>query len=117
MDLLDKLNSADYRTKLMKDAQNLLSNPDLSKYFNMKHDVLPVKNGIVDLRTGELRPRTQEDMFTQCLDIDFNVASSNPNWETFINQIMLEAPETIKFMQVLFGYSITGYTTCPITPK
>ena len=50
--------------------------------------LLPCRNGVVDLTTGELLPHNRDYLFTQGLDIDFDSSATCPRWEQFMLEVM-----------------------------
>jgi putative DNA primase/helicase len=88
------------------------------KKLNAIHDHLSVANGMVNLRTGELRPRTQDDNCSIALEMEYNedaLADGNEHWNKFIQSIFdcegLETDEIIEWVHQWLGYCLTGYTT------
>lgn len=71
--------------------------------------ILGCKNGMVDLKTGELLPG-EPDMLIRSVSpvkwVDIN--ESCPAWEKFISEIFSNDEELIKYVQRLLGYGITG---------
>jgi len=71
--------------------------------------VLNVRNGILDLRTGELRPHRREDLCQRLVDVDYNPLAAAPRFERFLAEIQPD-PEMRAFLQRAVGYSLTGQT-------
>lgn len=67
---------------------------------------LNTPQGIVSLRTGELRPRGTEYL-TQSARVA-PAAGSHPTWDRFIDQVFLGDRELIDFMRRAMGYGFTG---------
>ena len=77
--------------------------------------LLNVRNGIVDLRTGELLPSDPDLLMTrQCL-VEFDPRADQGDWLAAARDIFGDH-EMVDFMQKLFGYSITGETSAQILP-
>ncbi len=95
--------------------------------------LLGVDNGVVDLRTGELREKeSREDFVTKRSRIRYNPDATAPRWQTFISEItgspvaaergpdrevipesvgrFAPRPALARYMQKALGYSITGST-------
>jgi putative DNA primase/helicase len=70
--------------------------------------LLGVPNGVVDLRTGQLRGGKQSDKITLHSKIAFDPTAKAPRWERFINEIFDGNTELIEYVQRAVGYSITG---------
>lgn len=72
-------------------------------------ELLGTPNGVVDLRTGELRPGKADDRITMSTGVDFNPDAKCPRWEQFLTEIFEEA-ELIDWLWRSLGYSIIGET-------
>ena len=87
----------------------LLYDEEILEKFNSNKDVLSIKDGILELKTGELRPRKLEDYCTFELNVDFRgLHYPTDNIETFFQEIMLDNEELVRYLQILLGYCITG---------
>jgi len=70
-----------------------------------------VRNGTVDLRTGEFREHNQNDLITRIANVDFDPAASCPAWKKFIMEIMNYNNDLIHFIQNAAGWAISGDTS------
>jgi putative DNA primase/helicase len=70
--------------------------------------LLNCPNGILDLRTGELRPHDPKSMLSKIAGADYNPAAACPTWITFLDRIFNSDQATIGFIQRAIGYSLTG---------
>lgn len=78
--------------------------------INKNPDILPVKNGVIELKTGILRAGRIDDYMTNVIDYNYNGVDHKCNIiDDFMNDIFNDDKELIKFMQKLFGYGITGH--------
>ncbi len=73
--------------------------------------LLGVPNGVVDLRTGELRPGRREDRITMQTAVPYDPEATCPRWKQFLVEIFADDEELIGFVQRAVGYSITGITS------
>lgn len=73
--------------------------------------LLNVKNGTVDLRTGELQPHSRDDLITKLAPVEFDRDATAPMWEKFLYEIMDGDMERVQFLQRALGYSLTGDTS------
>ncbi len=85
---------------LVVHAANLDDNPQL----------LGVKNGVIDLETGELRSARQEDLMTKQAPVEFDPKAKCRQFEAFIKQIMKGDEELISYLRRVMGYCLTGLT-------
>jgi putative DNA primase/helicase len=65
-------------------------------------------NGVLDLRTGELRPHSPELRLTKLCPVAYDPNAQAPTWQRFLREIFLEDDELIRYVQRAIGYSITG---------
>jgi len=94
--------------KLMQATYTIrLTAEDLDSHKNL----LSVKNGVVDLRTGMLYEHRPELHMTQLIDIDYDPEAVAPRWEQFLEEVMPDMPDMPPFLQRLVGYGVTGETS------
>lgn len=72
--------------------------------------LLCVKNGVLDLRTGMLRPAKPEDLMTKQAPVEFDPQASCPAFKAFLKKIMHDSSGLYAFMQRVMGYALTGHT-------
>ncbi|MBV5305581.1 MAG: hypothetical protein J0652_02685 [Desulfobulbaceae bacterium] len=77
--------------------------------FDRNPDLLPVKNGVIDLRTGLLTTGRPEDMLRTCLDLEYDPHADYTEWTDFLTSTGL-SEEVIGFLKRSFGYGITGHS-------
>jgi putative DNA primase/helicase len=68
--------------------------------------LLNTPGGVVDLRTGALRPHSSGDFMTKITAI--GPGGDCPRFKTFMNEIMAGDEEMIAFIQRVLGYCLTG---------
>lgn len=81
---------------------------DNGQHWDENPWLLGVANGVVDLRSGELRPGAPEDGITQHSRIAFNPHASCPRWEQFLDEIFCSDRELIDYIARAVGYSLSG---------
>lgn len=84
----------------------LVASPD---DFDQRDDLLNCPNGVLDLRTSELRPHDPALLFTKVTAVPFDPGAACPRWLAFLAQVTGPRPELIPFLQRLFGYGVTGH--------
>ncbi len=73
--------------------------------------LLGTQNGVVDLRTGELRPGRPADWIrTTIPTLWTGLDTPAPRWEEFLMEIFGNDRQLVNFMHRLLGYGITGST-------
>jgi len=80
---------------------------------NWDHDpwLLGVANGVVDLRTGKLRPGSPGDRITLHTEIEFTPSTQSPRWDRFLMEIFDGDSELVSFVHRATGYTLTGDTS------
>ncbi|CAE6826837.1 DNA primase family protein [Paraburkholderia aspalathi] len=94
--------------------------------------LLGVANGVVDLRTGALRPAARDDLVTKRSSVEFVPGARCPRWEQFITEITAAPvsplilpdgtidrttvgryrprPALAAYLKRMLGYALTGLT-------
>jgi putative DNA primase/helicase len=71
-------------------------------------------NGIVDLRTGEMKSHDPDEFITLLAPVEYNPKVRSTTWESVLAKVTLESERGTKplanFMQRWFGYCATGST-------
>ena len=70
--------------------------------------LLAVENGVVDLKTGELRPGRPDDRITKHTNIAFDANASCPRWLQFLDEVFQSDKELIDYIWKAVGYSLAG---------
>jgi putative DNA primase/helicase len=78
------------------------------KEFDEDPWLLNCSNGVLDLRTGELRPHSPELRLTKFCPVAYDPNAQAPTWERFLREIFLDDDELIRYVQRACGYSISG---------
>lgn len=69
--------------------------------------VLCVTNGVIDLRTGLLRPHDPADLITKLAPIEYDPAAKCPRFDRFLSEAIPD-PTVRAYLARLFGYGATG---------
>jgi putative DNA primase/helicase len=72
--------------------------------------LLGVGNGVLDLRTGLLRPGCPEDNITCFCDVPYDPGAECPRWLTFLAEVFDKDADLIDFVWRIVGYALTGIT-------
>ena len=78
--------------------------------FDSVDHELVCRNGVVDLRTGMLRPIDRNDLVTKNTGVVYDPSYRLDEWERFIRECCNGDQETINYLQRSLGYSLTGDT-------
>jgi putative DNA primase/helicase len=70
--------------------------------------LLNVKNGTVDMQSGEFREHRQEDLITKIANVEYDPNADCPMWKQFVREIMDCKADIIKFVQTAAGWSLSG---------
>lgn len=78
--------------------------------FDQDPEVIAVSNGLVNLRTGELRPLTRNDAVTLNTGVVYDPDYPRDRWLSFLRYACDGDEELVRYMQLAAGYTITGST-------
>lgn len=78
--------------------------------FDQKPLLFAVKNGVIDLETGDFREGQPEDYLTQCGGTVYDPTAKAERWEQFLREVFLDDTALIAFIQRAIGYTLTGLT-------
>ena len=70
--------------------------------------LLNVRNGTINLRTGDFRPHRSSDLITKVAPVAYDPAAKCPAWDKFILEIMKDDPDLVDYLQRALGYAISG---------
>ena len=104
----DESESSGRISALMKLAK---SHPTIHKSatdFDSSPSHLACRNGMVDLRTGEIRSFKRSDMTTRNTGVMYDPDALLPAWEQFLYDTTQGDQELIEYLQMSAGYSLTG---------
>jgi len=112
----DIKNSINRKTTLNNIYSFILSSyydNELSKKIDNNDDVIPIKNGkLIDLRTGIVRDRNDNDYFTYEKDYEYlgRDAQHTKHTDKFFDDICLGNKDKKEYLKLVMGSSITSYT-------
>lgn len=77
--------------------------------FDTCLDTVNAANGVtIDLRTGEVRGSTRQDLHTKVLGAPYDERARAAEWEECIAYLFNGDKEKVRFAQRMFGYLLTG---------
>lgn len=97
-----------------KPLMDLISSQFYNKNFlnnlNNNKELLPVKNGVIQLKDGKLRKRVKEDYFSFKINVEFKgLEYETKTIDKFMLDIFLNNSPMVEYIQKVLGYSITGF--------
>jgi len=82
-----------------------------SDAFDREPHLFNCENGTINLRTGELRNHSREDLITNFSPIVYDPNARSERWEQFVSEVFNDDAELMGFVHRAVGYSLTGLTT------
>lgn len=76
--------------------------------FDTAADLFNAANGVIDMRTGELRPHDPTLLFTKVTATEYKPGCTHPDWDAALTALPDDVAE---WMQTRFGQAATGYST------
>ena len=77
--------------------------------FNQHPWLLPVQNGVIDLKKGVLTTGRPDDLMTKVLDLDYDPHADYSLWHDTLLDIC-GSEEMVAFLKRVFGYACTGHS-------
>lgn len=105
-----RLERRDALNSMLGLAHDLKPIADPGDGWDLDPHLLGVPNGVVDLRTAQLRPGRRQDKISLSTSIAYDRDARSGLWEDALNAILLE-DGLIGFFQAAVGYSATGDTS------
>lgn len=104
---IKKTRSQNARKNMVAGAMHFM--PVLPEQLDRDRTIIGVKNGILDLKTGELKPHDSKYFLTKQIPFAYHQNAEKPEkWLKFLNEIFLGDKELIRYVQKAVGYSLTG---------
>lgn len=70
--------------------------------------VFAAQNGVIDLRTGALRPHSAQDMITRTSPVAYDPDARSELWENYLDWLTAGRDDLRQFLQLAVGYTMTG---------
>lgn len=90
--------------------------PVLPGHLDQHPWLLNVENGVIDLRTGELRPHDPGLLITRLCPVAYDPAAECPTWRKMLRHIFGGDDALIGYVRRLCGVFLTGSTTEQMLP-
>ena len=78
--------------------------------FDAAPDALNVKNGVLNLRTGELAEHNPIQRYTYCVPVEYDPKADASAWTNFLCSAVAGGEEVLSYLQQAVGYTLTGHT-------
>lgn len=78
--------------------------------------LLNVKNGTLNLETGELMEHDPALLITKLIDIEYIEDATCLRWDDFLNLILANDEENLRWLQKAVGYSLSGRSDERVLP-
>lgn len=110
--LVNKLKNNVFSPNIMKSIRPYLDDKEFAKNKDIHPYYLSCKNGMVNLKTGEIRQALPEDNVTKTIETSYNPDADSSDFEKFIRQITSdtngELPEVYDYFKWCIGYALQG---------
>jgi putative DNA primase/helicase len=98
------------RKSTLESAQSIDGLATVADDYDRDQFLLTVGNGTIDLRTGELRPCSPNDLISRASTVDYSPTAGCPRWLRFLDEVFGGDEALIQFISRAVGYSLTGDT-------
>lgn len=78
--------------------------------FDSNAELLAVRNGVIELKTGAFRSASPEDYLTRKAAVDFDRDAQCPEFDAFLLSVCNGDKKLRKYLLRLLGYILTGHT-------
>jgi putative DNA primase/helicase len=105
--LREKFLSLRYAEEIERGARSeaaLHTTPDM---WDTNRDVLATPGGVIDLKVGEVRAASPDDLMRRHTSVSMAPNAGCPQWLRFVKESFGDA-ETVAFIQRYFGYCLSG---------
>ena len=79
--------------------------------FDRNPWLLNCQNGVIDLRTGELRPHDPHDLLTKLAPVRYDPAARLEVWDRYLADATQGNSDLAAYLQRAAGYTLTGLTS------
>lgn len=113
--MLERFRSHRLISSVLGIVKNFHGYPQLTTAdFDADPELFYCQNGVLDLRTMQLREPRAEDYLMQRAEVRFDPEARSEFWEVFVREIFEDSEELYEYLQMVFGYSITGYISAQL---
>ena len=110
--IITRLNDGMMIQSIVRFIKPLIRDTEFSKIKDIHPHFLSVKNGMVDLFSGELRPSVPEDNITKSIDTEFDPNADSSDFDNFVREITSEEngrnEDMYNYLKWCIGYATQG---------
>lgn len=103
-----KTESSERLTAVTKVARDMTRVRRGAVEFDSEDHLIACRNGMVDLRTGEIRAIDRDDFVTKNTGVLFDPTYRLDAWERFLDSSCAGDQELVSYLQMAAGYTLTG---------
>lgn len=110
-DVVQFVMDSGHRARIAAAVAMAQSEPGVSvswEEFDKHPWLLNVRNGVLDLRSGDLLPHDPKLRLTQLADVEYVPDATSELWERFIREVTCGDEELADFLRQSFGIALTG---------
>ena len=78
--------------------------------FDQHPHLLNARNGVINLRTGEILAHETSYRFTTCAPVEYDPQADYSEWVNWLRESVRGGDEVVQWLQSWLGYAITGST-------
>ena len=96
------------REVLIRDArsEHYFSKDDLDKDIYLFN----CQNGTLNLKSFEFVPHDSDNLLSKISNVNYKPGMKSERWERFVDEVLPNDKEKVRYFQKLLGYSLTGLT-------
>ncbi len=98
------------KKSILLNARSMPKMTAFANEFDTHQDKLNVRNGIINLKTGNKIDHSSEFKMRQIANTDYVSGVKSKKWDKFLDEITCSDPELKEYLQRITGYSLTGST-------
>lgn len=106
---LRSFRSASSLKAIANHAQLLPNMHIVASAFNSNPNLLAVKEGVIDLPSGQWRAATPADGLSFRSPVAYDPSATCPTWDAFIRGVVCGDKEFARYLQRVLGYSLFGH--------
>lgn len=109
LDNLNRMSRLNVRENMIKDARDL--NCFKAEELDKNQWLFNCRNGTYDLKNGYFRKHSPNDLISRMSNVFYDENAECPVFEKFYDEILMKNSDKKRFLQTVFGYSLTGDTS------